>query len=673
MQAIEIARRMAELGNMEDARNAWFLALQEGGLPPEDELEAAVCLLQFGGNYQAAYTTFLSLYKRGCFCEECLGIMTTAFYEPNIKELRGRYERNVKLLKKYPYLFRKDFPDFDELPVRLYPYGEESYIPFFVNQGEFGELADIKKPVISRNFFEDLEKPILAADVYSQYELEYLRDNVRRSEDVARENHVYLHYTDWGTFCSWLQCLNLRPLLREEKLVFLIGEEVSQYPIDFKERFGIDYSQYTLKPVGLREIHRMIWLSQLSSHNGINFFGEIFDGHPNLITLPAVSLQETMDTLTEFQGVLKECANVAQACAKLSSIPPYLVRELYLTPDPTGKNLLLAALMADSNYTTGLDPAARIAPALVFQPHFGNITYKLEVDDQDQTTISSESYEKIRTNPIFRVFKYIKTAAPLRLPTTSYAACVKYMRDKVDAGLKDDKGVYTVLIDEITRRILTRNYLIDWQDRLFQDSVLVRFEDAKMNPKATFTALAAFLDIPYTESLTYCSKAGERDPETLAGQARGFDLRAIYETYEAYANDAERAYIEFAMRDAYAAYGYDFRYYDGSPLDETGMERLVKRFDTIDRHIRESWERSLGNTLFEMEYNGARLVTSKEEIGDKLEKSTQQELSIAHENRLRIAKLLLRDLHFVNKNGQPLRMMPLLKLDPALLEQPLYH
>ena len=218
--------------------------------------------------------------------------MTTAFYEPNIKELRGRYERNVKLLKKYPYLFRKDFPDFDELPVRLYPYGEESYIPFFVNQGEFGELADIKKPVISRNFFEDLEKPILAADVYSQYELEYLRDNVRRSEDVARENHVYLHYTDWGTFCSWLQCLNLRPLLREEKLVFLFGDEISQYPIDFKERFGIDYSQYTLKPVSLREIHRMIWLSQLSSHNGINFFGEIFDGHPNLITLPAVSLQD---------------------------------------------------------------------------------------------------------------------------------------------------------------------------------------------------------------------------------------------------------------------------------------------------------------------------------------------------------------------------------------------
>ena len=92
---------------------------------------------------------------------------------------------------------------------------------------------DLRHPVVSRNFFQNLDKPVLAADVYSQYELEYLRDNVRKSEWVGRENHVYLHYTDWGIFCAYLQVLNLRPLLEEEKLVFLIGDEISQYPIDF--------------------------------------------------------------------------------------------------------------------------------------------------------------------------------------------------------------------------------------------------------------------------------------------------------------------------------------------------------------------------------------------------------------------------------------------------------
>lgn len=33
----------------------------------------------------------------------------------------------------------------------------------------------------------------------------------------------------------------------------------------------------------------------------------------------------------------------------------------------------------------------------------------------------------------------------------------------------------------------------------------------------------------------------------------------------------------------------------------------------------------------------------------------------------------MRRLRFVNKNGAPLNFMPLLELDPALLEQPLYH
>ena len=70
--------------------------------------------------------------------------------------------------------------------------------------------------------------------------------------------------------------------------------------------------------------------------------------------------------------------------------------------------------------------------------------------------------------------------------------------------------------------------MVDWQDRLFQDSVLARFEDGKLNPKATFTALAAFLDLPYTKSMTYCSRNGERDPESLKGNDRGFDPAAIY-------------------------------------------------------------------------------------------------------------------------------------------------
>ena len=43
------------------------------------------------------------------------------------------------------------------------------------------------------------------------------------------------------------------------------------------------------------------------------------------------------------------------------------------------------------------------------------------------------------------------------------------------------------------------------------------------------------------------------------------------------------------------------------------------------------------------------------------------------ESRQKNAEILLRGLRFVNKRGQPLQMMKKLELDPALLEQPLYH
>jgi hypothetical protein len=42
-------------------------------------------------------------------------------------------------------------------------------------------------------------------------------------------------------------------------------------------------------------------------------------------------------------------------------------------------------------------------------------------------------------------------------------------------------------------------------------------------------------------------------------------------------------------------------------------------------------------------------------------------------HRLAIIRALMSGPEFVNRQGLPLRMMPELKLDPALLEQPLYH
>ena len=224
--------------------------------------------------------------------------------------------------------------------------------------------------------------------------------------------------------------------------------------------------------------------------------------------------------------------------------------------------------------------------------------------------------------------------------------------------------------DNMLTRVLNRSYMIDPQDRLYADSVLVRFEDAKLNSKAVFTALAAFLDLPYTQSMTCCTLFGERDPESLKGNDLGFSTGAVYRTYDEYANDAERAFIEYFMRDAYREYGYDFQYYDGQPVDEARVDQWIDGFTTLEHYICTAWRENV-LSLAHITRDGQEV--SEEEAEWAKDDAIEQNMKSIRENWHSVAKVLLHGLRFVNKNGQPLHMMTKLRLDPALLEQPLYH
>ena len=667
-RSLEIARRMANLGRVEDAARAYTLALENGiEGDPEAELEAAVCALQFGKDYKLPYKVFHSLYSQGLFREETFNIMTGAFYEPNLKDLQSRYEQNCKMLSKYSYFFRKDFVPFSELPIRFYPYDDYQYIPYYPAEKRFGELIDFKEPVIKHYFFKNLDDPILAEDIFSQYELEYLNDNVRKSEYVARENHIYLHYTDWAVFCAYLQCWNLNSLLDDEKFVFLMEDEISQYPIDFKARFGIDYSQYKVKPIGIREVNRLIWHTQLSSHNGGDFFNEIFDAHPNLIVMPSLMLSKVEAVLDEGWTNLESWGSQRDAVKNRGEWSPETVTELYLMKGRTRKDILVGIFLNDKRAAAGLDRNSRIAPALFFQPHFPNIVYGIRIDKKGRSILLSDEYDRIRQSQIFKNFKYIKTFTPLRRITTSYGASIRFgLEHKSNKTARED-GKYRVINDIVFERSTNRSFMVDARDRLFQDSRLVRFEDGKLNPKATFTALAEFLDLPYTESLTYCSQYGKRE-FNVEGNVDGFDPATVYRTYDNYANDAERTLLEYFLQDVYAEYGYDFHYYDGGEMDKDRIGELIQGCTLLNGLIRRTYR-----PYFTDKIKDGKL----ESRGSTLEESVEMELNQMMEDmdkeRLRVAQILMKGLRFVNLKGQPLQFMKKLELDPALLEQPLYH
>lgn len=647
MQPMEIGRRMAQLGQKEDAQKAYTVALAKEELSPMERFEAASYIFFSQGNYKTAYTALVGLYNEGHFRQDIMRLLAQAFYQPNEEELRQRYAANCAALAAYPYCFRRDFPDFDQLPLRFFPFDDQGFLPYDPAEDRFGSYVNFNDPVIDRYFFKDLEKPILAQDVYSQYQLEYLNDTIRKSEWIGRENHIYLHYTDWGRFCAHLPCLDLAPLLAQEKFVFLIGDQVARYPIDFAAEYGIDYSQYPVRPIGVQEVNRLIWHTQLAAHNGGDFFNEIFYGHPNLMSYESVM----------FDDISEQIKQTRERFYKHTLGNMRIHQQLAAIKRPTEKDFLVAHFLTQPAMSQWLDPNSRIAPALFFQPHFGNIEYKLDIaEGGGYCALFSAEYEKIKKSQIFKGFKYIKTFTPIRRPTTSYAATVRFM-----VAQFGDPDNPRKMADELTNRILNRSYLREPDDRLLKDSALVRFEDGKLNPKAIFPVLAAFLDIPYTESMTYCSSRLGLDPESLKGNARGFDPVTVYRTYDEYANDDERAFLEYFMRDIYQACGYDFHYYKGEPVDEAWVREKIGNFTTLNGYI----TRSLRECYSGIRVNGTRLHTDEQEIA--------RQMDALNQNRLRIAELLLKNPRFVTREGQPLRMIPVLQPDPALLEQPLYH
>ena len=671
MRAIEIARKLAELGQTAQACQAYTLSVQEAGDPME-RMEAAAYILQNGGDYRVSYACFIGLYNEGHFREDVLPLMEAVFYEPNIKMLRSRYERNCKRLAKYPYLFRQDFVPFEELPIQFFPYDDHNgYIPFYRDEKRFGQFVNFDETVISRNFFRDLDKPILAADVFSQYELEYLNDNVRRSEDIGRENHIYLHYTDWAVFCSYLQCLNLRKLLESRKIVFLIGDEISQYPIDFQARFGIDYSHYSVRPISVREVTRLIWHTQLSTHNGGDFFNEVFDAHPNLICLPSVMHSDVMENITRVKKTL-DSANSLRTAYRSIEWPPHLIEELYHMRDRTEKDIMVAVFMGMKESMCGTRADSRIAPAVFFQPHFYNIVYNLRVGNGNQTVLEAENYEEIQQSPVFRNFKYIKTFTPMRRFTSSHGATVRFMYEEaLKADDREAGKVKVVVSDAVLERVLNRSFMVDPEDRLYKDGILVRLEDGKLNPKATFKALAAFLDLPYTESMEVCSEGGKPVPYLGEdGYAPGFSPAPVYRTYDDYVNNDERYFIEYFLRDAYEYYGYDFHYYDGAPVDQAKAEALIAGFTTLNHYMEETWSKMFIGTKVSQD---GQPVSEEIERAVYLKLTRDEYMTQFDANRIESVKILLEGLRFINRNGQPLHMMPMLELDPAMLEQPVYH
>lgn len=555
--------------------------------------EAAALFEQY--QYEQAFDKFRLAYEAGYADVDILQVLQEAYYEPNEEELRTRYANNQKLFAEYPYIFRRDQLSFDTLPLQFFPQSEQQYAIFDktkqIFQGVYTEDDSERVPY----FFENLDQPLLLGDVYNGYHLRYLRDNVRLSEYIGADNHIYLYYHSWETFCAYWQVIDWSALLAEKQFVFLFGDEekAKYYPLDFKGLYQIDYARMPFQPIQIHEIKRLILEMQVLCNCGNEFLNQVVDWHEDLLTMPYFCMSEfgffyeqtlqgkTVEAVTAaIQKMFKQ--PLAQCFEKMCLMYMVLdinrgnknyLKDLKLFLDAlrkvcppktvlTKKEWLIAFYLAYAEMHRRDMGHERIVPAIFHSVHFVYIH-------------TQPSYEKVKD--MIEEFPYKMRLTIIRDPITAMASDVEMLYKGNDTIKKVPvfPNIIDWLLDGNEGISISQKYYKPPQGLLAQQYML-RFEDMKLNTRATLTALAEYLNIPLSQRLFQTTDKGKVIGH---GGRDGFDPAPIYKKRPEMLNEFDCLRLEMVIGKYYEPFGYKPKLYDGMRYtNEQAREMLAIPF-----------------------------------------------------------------------------------------------
>ena len=399
-------------------------------------------------------------------------------------------------------------------------------------------------------------------------------DNVRRSEDYGADNHIYLYYSDFTAMAPLLMLCPLEPLLQEEKFVFLVGKNNRKYyPVNFKKEFGIDYKVKGPQLVRLEEIKRLNVFYFSSTHSGNAFVDSLMDDHPNLLTVKEFGMsgfstfyenclagKSVSSFLNDLMVHQKEdaykfiftffCKIYPGAEAKLPESSIFfnkLQQVLAHVKVPTKVQWFIAFYLANSQ-ALGRNLNARIAPAIFHAPHYvWNCDYEVEM---------------AKNQDIYQSFPYLKVFMSIREPAFKIAGEIKYelkCRELYQINTHEPLSLLFFSSDAAWKYQDWRRIYYDGHALFAWDQMaVVRYEDLKRYPKETLSKLCEFLNIPWADTLMYCSYNGARTIYNDAGTViNDFDLSPLNpEYYKKYLNDFDRFRIELLYQEFYALWGY---------------------------------------------------------------------------------------------------------------------
>jgi hypothetical protein len=427
----------------------------------------------------------------------------------------ANYAKNKKMLYDYPYLFGK-IPEFESLEKRILNLDEET--PYF---------------------FKDLSKPLFIRNLSHPAHLKFLFDNVRTSEDIAMDNHIYLYYTNEQKFLEMLCQCDLKHLLKWQKFVFLIGEQSKNiYPLNFKKRYGIDYESMPFKPLRVDELKRIVVYSGLTI-SGQDFLFQICAANKNILPIccpaPFTYLPKLENEMLKFKFNINDLfchRNILDSIIYHSLSNPEIFHfiSMILYNNREQKNKI------------------RISPTILLDPHHG---------------------QHFQFRNIYKSFPYRKGVRLIRDPIMRFASFIKYK-----------------LFENRAHVFFPRLYPLHSSFYGEQDKFsCFKLESLKNNPIKGAKTLCKYLQVPFDndmlhpEKFPYIMSCNSSTGKTVMG----FELTPKRDIFEAISEwDLQR--LTPLFKPILQHYDYEYKKY--APLQEKKLRKIYSEPFLFEKELK---------------------------------------------------------------------------------------
>lgn len=632
--------------------------------------EQAVSAFDSGDAY-SALNEFVALYQEGFHREEILTFLNEVSYEPNVAEMKANFENNCAALAHYPFVQGFAPRPFEALSFRIYPVSAEEFFVFNPSAETFGERMVFEKDPSFDCCLKYFDEQRVFQNETNVSKLAYLNRNIRASEAIGFENHIYLHYDEPDRFYALLLISDWSNLLAEKKFVVCIGKDSFLNPEDFCARFQVSYENCTPQPPSISEISRMIFGWKIANVSGTSFLADILDFHPQLLTIPDCFFNDFYPYYMKYLSGKKVKEVVRHFCSLRDEAPEHslfysithklhngvsdeLFQELNrISTDellkktgellfdceiPTAREWITAIYLAFS-LCHGRTFTQRVIPAVFMYPH----------DDM----FFLAGVERNRVNFYLDTvcsFPDYKAIAIIRDPVTQAGSVIRFMTEthpqaKNEQGERQLDPFYCMAFGSL----LPKDYFFRTDHVLFGHISVVRFEDLKLNPKASLESLTDFLDLSSSDILyktTWCGLS--RSGIATDGRSfEGFDPSPIYNDHARYLSTFDKYRIEMTLYQLMLNYGYRPMYYEGEDFSNNQKFILLQ---------------------YPFRCESIPLVLSDEER----KHSREGALNLIKSSVIFYSSASHTPV-FINGFSHPFAPIPWLKPKPELLEQPLYE